>query len=282
MNVNKKKNVYTIKVVISILLCCYVCGLMSCSSNKSKEEKAALAALESFEPVSPEGSDILYFARNLIKNHYGISNLVSVNEFYEEAIAAAKRLDEATEAGIQNKNGIVTADISRLISLYFELCKLAAMLHDGHTGISFPQEINPYLEFYPFNASVIDGKLIVTAISTEYQNVVGKEVVELNGKTVDQILSALKQIISFDTEAFAVDQACKRINMRAALDFTGIGSDDGILRMKFSDGTELSFEPLSFEAFNDCSFNTLVTSVERTLYEDSFYPTHARPYRPHM
>ena len=112
---------------------------------------------------------------------------------------------------------------------------------------------------------------MVTTISAEYDNVVGKDVVELNGKTVDEVLFALKQIISFDTEAFAVDQACNRINMRAALEFTGIGSDDGILRMKFSDGSEISLEPISYEAFNNCSFNTLVTNVERTLYPSSYY-----------
>lgn len=252
-----------ISATVFFVLCACALFFVSCASSKNAEKNDAIESNEAFEASSPEGKDILFYARNLIKKHYGISNLVSVDVFYKESIAAAKRLDEAVAAGIK--------DSERLVSLYFELCKLAAMLHDGHTGISFPQTITPYLEFYPFNVSVINGKLVVTSISTEYDNIVGKEVVELNGKTVDEVLSALKQIICFDTEAFAVTQACNRINMRDALDFTGIGSDDGILRMKLTDGTEIGFEPISYEAFNNCSFNTLVTSVERTLYVDSLY-----------
>ncbi len=253
----------TFSAAVFIVLCAIALIFVSCTSQRSPADGNAIEALEAVEASSPEGVDILVFAQNLVKNHVGIAKLVSISDFCESAIAASERLDAVAAAGAE--------DNDRLASLYFELSKLAAMLHDGHTGVSFPQEIIPYLEYYPYNASVIGGKIVVTTISAEYDNVVGKDVVELNGKTVDEVLSALKQIISFDTEAFAVDQACNRINMRAALEFTGIGSDDGILRMKFSDGSEISLEPISYEAFNNCSFTTLVTNVERTLYPSSYY-----------
>ena len=180
---------------------------------------------------------------------------------------------ENSAAGESATTGEDTGKVqgARLISLYFELSKLAAMLHDGHTGVGIPQEMLQFMEFYPYSTDLVGGKFIVSAVGSDYENCVGKEIVELNGKTPDKVFSALKEIISYDTEAFALDQANKRMNMRDALEFAGLGSDDGNVRMKFSDGAEIIFAPLSYEAVNSISYNTLVMSLERTLTARSFY-----------
>jgi len=249
-----------------VLSCVFLCAVslvfVSCASRLSAADSAALAKLESVEAASPEGSDILVFAENLAKNHVGITKLVSVSDFCEKAIDAANRLDE---------NPAPAASGQRLVSLYFELCKLAAMLHDGHTGVQMPQEMLPFLEFYPYSTAFLDGKLVVSAVGTDYENCVGKEIVELNGNNPETVFANLKDFISYDTEAFALDQANKRMYMRSALEFAGLGSEDGSVRMKFSDGSEICFEPLSYEALNSISFNTLATSLERTLCVNSWY-----------
>ncbi len=259
-----------LSATVFFVLCSVTLVFVSCASRLSSTDRNALDTLGAVEASSPEGADILSYAKNLIEKHYGISKLVSVDEFCKESISAAKRLDEAA-AGTTDENGNVTQNIERLVSLYYELCKLAATLHDGHTVVSMPQEIIPCLEYYPINASVIGGKIVVTAISTEYDNVVGKEVVELNGKASDEVITALKTIISYDTESYALASVANQLNIRQSLDFVGLGSDDGSLCIKLDDGTEISFDPLSYEAFNESSFNSLVTSVERTLYTNSFY-----------
>ena len=275
-----------LSATVFFVLCSVTLVFVSCASRLSATDMNALDALGVVEASSTEGTDILSYARNLIEKHYGISELVSVDEFCKESISAAKRLDEmaatfgnatagensevsADETTGENENG--TQNIKKLVVLYYELCKLAAMLHDGHTVVYMPQEIIPCLEYYPINASVIGGKIVVTAISTEYDNVVGKAVVELNGKTFDEVITALKTIISYDTESYALASVAKQLNIRQSLDFVGLGSDDGSLRIKLDDGNEISFNPLSYDAFNELSFNSLVTSVERTLYTKSFY-----------
>ena len=280
----------------AVLSCVFLCAcalvFVSCATRLSADDSAALAELESVSAASPEGADLLLFADTIVKKHVGVAQLVSISDFCESAIAAAERLDamaasgnsgdgfgdgmstgENSEVAFAEDGGVVggTSQGKRLVSLYFELSKLAAMLHDGHTGVGIPQEMVQFIEFYPYNTSLIGGKFIVSAVGTDYENCVGKEIVELNGKSPDEVFDALKKIISYDTEAFAIDQANKRMNMRAALDFAGLGSYDGTVFMKFSNGSEIRFEPLSYEAVNSISFNTLATSLERTLCVNSWY-----------
>ena len=265
-----------------VLLCVSTLFFFSCASRMSDEDTAAVAKLESVKAASHEGADLLLFANTIVKKHVGVKELVSINEFCEYAIAASERLDQAASNGKESGGEVVGENTvgavaggkvqgARLVSLYFELSKLAAMLHDGHTGVGIPQEMLPFMEFYPYNTDLVGGKFIVSAVGTEYENCVGKEIVELNGKSPDEVFSALKEIISYDTEAFAIDQANKRMNMRDALDFAGLGSDDGNVCMKFSDGEEIVFAPLSYEAVNSISYNTIVMSLERTLSARSYY-----------
>ena len=230
-----------LSVVVFFVLCAVALVFVSCASRLSAEDSDAIESLESVSASSPEGADILFYAENLIKNHVGISKLVSLNEFCEDAVSAAKRLDEAATAG--------KSDSERMIEEYYELCKLAAMLHDGHTSVQMPQEIMASLQAYPFNTNVIGGKLIVSAIPVDCQNctgmeIVGAEIAGINGKSAEEVISALKTIVSYDTEAYAMAHIASLINMRDALDFTGLGSDDGILQLEFADGSEITFAPL--------------------------------------
>ncbi len=265
----KKFNVTTaLSVVVFFVLCAVAFVFVSCASRLSAEESDALESLSAVESSSLEGADILFYAENLIKNHVGISKLVSLSEFCEDAVSAAKRLDEAEAAG--------KSDSERLVEEYYELCKLAAMLHDGHTSVQMPQEIVGDLQAYPFNANVIGGKLIVSAVPVDCQDctgmeIVGAEIAGINGKSAEEVISALKTIVSYDTEAYAMANVASLINMRNALDFTGLGTDDGILQLEFADGSEISFAPLSLQEMNNLEYCTLVTNVERTLYPSSYY-----------
>ena len=266
----KKFNVTTVLSVV--LSCVFLCAVslvfVSCASRLSAADSAALAKLESVDAASPEGADILIFADTIINKHVGATELLSVSDFCEKAIDAANRLDESASPAGSGQ---------RLVSLYFELCKLAAMLHDGHTGVQMPQEMLPFLETYPFSVNVIGGKLIVSTIGLEYQNLIGLEIAEINGHSVEEVISSLKTIISFDTEAFAMANIAQLLNIREVLDFTGLGSENGILRLLLSDGSEISLEALTVEQLESeqelttmgvCS---LVTNVERTLYRNSLY-----------
>ena len=265
----KKCNVTTVlSVVVFFVLCAVALVFVSCASRFSAEESDALESLGAVEASSSEGADILFYAENLIKNHVSISNLVSLSDFCEEAVSAAKRLDDAMAAG--------KSDSERLIKEYYELCRLAAMLHDGHTAVQMPQTIMADLRGYPFSINVIGGKLIVSAVPVDCQDctgmeIVGAEIAGINGKSAEEVISALKTIASYDTEAYAMANVTKLINIRDALDFTGLGMDDGILQLEFADGSEISFAPLSLQELNNLEYCTLVTDVERTLYPSSYY-----------
>ena len=262
MNISTKKIVQSVFKTLTILFVCVLFLFVSCASGIPADAKEAFAQLEATEASSVEGADIIFYADNLLKNHIGISELVSVSDFCNEAVMASERLDEAA---------LVKTDAERRTMLYFELIRLAAMLHDGHTGIGLTEEIYGDFEFYPFDVDPVSGGLVLTALSSEYAEYVGMEIAEINGNSSDKVISALKTIVSYDTEAYAMANVAGQLNNRQALEFTGLGSDDGILRMKLADGSEIDFEPLHVTELASFQFNTLVTTAERTLCANSYY-----------
>ncbi|MCR4940557.1 MAG: hypothetical protein K5930_10700, partial [Treponemataceae bacterium] len=154
---------------------------------------------------------------NLISSkHVGFSKLVSEDAFYKQAQEAVFRLDASFNAG--------EGDQSRLTALYYELCGLAAMLHDGHTGIEMPETILPSLEFYPFATTEIGGKLVIVSVSKEYASCLGRSILELNGIPFEEVVKAIKGYISYDTEAYALKKVSDSLNIRQLLDYSGIGA----------------------------------------------------------
>lgn len=262
MNISVNKIVHVTSAFIFILMCGVLFSVFSCVSGVPVDTMETVKRMEAVEVSSPEGLDIRFYTVNLIKNHIGISELVSVKDFCKEAITACGRLDAAAA---------VKTEPERRTMLYFELCRLAAMLHDGHTGIGLTEETYGNFEYYPFDVDFIAGRLVLTALSVEYADYVGMEIAEINGNSCDKVVSGLKTIVSYDTESYAMANVAGQLNNRQALDFTGLGSDDGILRMKLVDGSEIDFEPLSVADFASLQFSALVTTAERTLCANSYY-----------
>ncbi len=227
---------------------------VSCASNLPKSNLTA---------VSQEGSDTVFYADLLAAEHIGFKKLVSEDVFYEKVGEAVSRLDAMYSAG--------ESDEKRRIALYYELCKLAAMLHDGHTSIELPQDVVPFLEVYPYATSVVGGELVILSVGKGYEDCLGKTIVEFNGRNIDEVINAVKSYISFDTEAYATSKVSDNLNIRQMLDYAGINAEDGVVRMKFSDGSEASFAPVLYSKLSDVEFVSYITQVARTLYVTSSY-----------
>ncbi|MCR4940082.1 MAG: hypothetical protein K5930_08260, partial [Treponemataceae bacterium] len=94
---------------------------------------------------------------------------------------------------------------------------------------------------------------------------------ELNGIPFEEVVKAIKGYISYDTEAYALKKVSDSLNIRQLLDYSGIGAEDGILALKFDDGSQASFEPLSYSEIESLEFVSFITNVARTMYVNSLY-----------
>ena len=227
------------------------------------EQMRALGDLNDIKTFSEEGSDILFFANIIIKKHQDFDFLVDFMLFCEECTKSIQFMDELAFSNASKEE--------RLSALYFELCKLTAMLHDQHTFIRTPQTvINNYL-VYPINFTTIEKKLIITALGSMYENNVGEEVIEINGYTIEQAHNAMKTIISSSTEVYSVRQADFQMNIKQALDAAGIGSADGNLVIKLSNGHSMLLEPVFYKDFKALYYNVLRENVPKTIYSGTWY-----------
>ena len=213
------------------------------------EQMRALAELNEVKTFSEEGSDILFFANVIIKKHLDFDRLVDFMDFCDECTNAIMRLDELALSNTSQEN--------RLTALYFELCRLSAMLHDQHTFVRAPQIVIDNYLVYPINLTMIEKKLIITALGSMYDNYIGEEVVEINGFTIDQVHKAMKSIISSSTDVYYVRQADFQLNIKQSLEAAGIGSSDGTLKLKLSNGTGLILEAVSYQDFKSIYYNVL-------------------------
>ena len=102
------------------------------------EQMRALGDLNDMKTFSEEGSDILFFANVIIKKHQDFDFLVDFMTFCDECTKSIQLMDELAFSDASKED--------RLTALYFELCKLTAMLNDQHTFVKPPQTvINNYI-----------------------------------------------------------------------------------------------------------------------------------------
>lgn len=236
------------------------------SKYNTLQEIQLLNQLNSIKTFSEESSDLLFYANRLIKKHIDFDKLVDFSLFCDKCRESIYFLDE-----LAFKN---TTEIDRHTALYFELCKLAALLHDEQTFIKLPADIIDNLDIYAVNFATIDKKLVITALGsmyTNYMNKLGSEVVEINGYSVDDVHTALKSITNYSTETYAIKQTDYQLNIREALFSSGIGSRDGKLTVKLADNSILIFEALPYTSFKQINFTVLNQKVPKTLYSESWY-----------
>ena len=227
------------------------------------EQMRALAELNEIKTLSEEGSDILFFANVIIKKHLDFDRLVDFMAFCDECTNAIMRLDELAISNASQED--------RLSALYYELCRLSAMLHDQHTFVRAPQAVIDNYQVYPINLTMIEKKLVITAIASMYDNYLGEEVIEINGFTIEQIHKAMKSIISSSTEVYSIRQADFQLNIKQSLEAAGICSSDGMLKIKLSSGHNLMFEAVSYQDFKALYYNVLRQTVPKTINTNTWY-----------
>lgn len=113
------------------------------------------------------------------------------------------------------------------------LATIAASLNDGHTAISYWSKLN---RVFPVRLTLDgDAPAIIDVTSKEHSELLGKEVVGINGKTLKQILRMARTIVSADNDV-NFENLVKEYLMFTEF-WALMGMNDDVLSLTLADGS---------------------------------------------
>lgn len=81
------------------------------------------------------------------------------------------------------------------LEFYLELTAFAALLKDGHTGVTIPKQLREERGKLPFQLLPIGGKYYVGAIRKSKRELLLSEITYLNGRRIEDVLNDLKRYV---------------------------------------------------------------------------------------
>ncbi len=83
--------------------------------------------------------------------------------------------------------------------IYYSIMEIMAQAKNGHTSMTCPYLKNEYV---PVMLEYIDGKFYIIAAIEEYSDLIGKELVSVNGHAFSEIFEAYSRTYSYENEQF--------------------------------------------------------------------------------
>ena len=114
--------------------------------------------------------------------------------------------DEANRAKLEKQAKRMYRECAKLTTneiYYFKtyLQRFASSLHDGHTTIYYWRDWDNLNKIFPIGLDIDgDNPYIINITSEEHRDLLGKEVVEINGYPVKQVLEWARPLVSADNE----------------------------------------------------------------------------------
>lgn len=182
--------------------------------------------------------DIDYLKEELKKNH---KNLFA----YTEEEVFNKKIEDLKKIVNELDYEEMKAEISRIV----------ASLKDAHTSLIFPAKRFIPLKFYYFN----DGIYIIDT-SKDYENLLFKKVIAIEGMKIEEVLEELSNIISFENEYFFKAQSMKYLQISEVL--YGLFIVDNMDKIKIT--------------LEDGDHEVLTCSIENLVYTNERLPIYAK------
>lgn len=233
--------------------------------------------------------DILYFAEVILINQPYMTKWCNT-KYYDQTIPAEQRIsslydEELRNTFLENINLLIpqVATLSDT-EINWELRRIAALLHDGHTG--FYPDFSLTFPLFLWHANDENGRApYVLDIIPEHADFLHARLDAINGVPTDEILARLTSYISSDNEYWIVPSILSSdiINSLDALRIIGVVDEESsTAEYTFTkqDGTQetLTFSAVSYE---ECSELTFADSgLYDTLHCQSFDVPYWYEYQP--
>lgn len=153
---------------------------------------------------------------------------------------------------------------------FFSLQRIAAIAHDSHTSVNLTAELFSEMKVYPAVFDFFGEDLIVSVVSSDFEDCLGKTVEQINGTGIDEIIELSRSVVPHDNDVYLKLQL--KNNYLSFEDFLSqLGIGEGVMRLSFSDGTALTLEPVAWSDFSSCPMAYLRKAYPQTLGAGSYY-----------
>lgn len=122
------------------------------------------------------------------------------------------------------------------------LQSIATLLKDGHTSL-VPILDKKYI--YPFIFFKENSSFILNGIDEPYSSFIGKEIIEINGKPVLDVVNSFRNAICSDNEIYYYDKVNSFMQMYSMWEGNPYSIKDSSLTFTFSDKTQIRLNPVS-------------------------------------
>ena len=133
------------------------------------------------------------------------------------------------------------AEIDNTIAFKAYLQRFASSLHDGHTAIYYWENLNT---IFPLGLDIDgDNPYIINITSEEHRDLLGKEVVEINGYPVKRVLDMAHPLVSADNDVHFENLVTQYLMFTQFWQM--LGMSDKELNLTFTDGSSTTMPAIN-------------------------------------
>ena len=214
----------------------------------------ATPLLFNFTPIN--GQSLIQYSNSTIENSgkykdgniYQKDFLLFTTMLEETHPAFAPSLKHPVDIDSIQLKGYQWADecqSNEALSVYIQ--SILTLLNDGHTTVG--QNMNMNL-IYPFSFFKNDQSIYLRGVNQAYKSSLGKEISQINGAPVLDVINSFKQVICADNEVRFFALANNLMPFYSMWKNNPYYSTDSILKVTFTDATTISLKPLSKQQLN--------------------------------
>jgi hypothetical protein len=135
------------------------------------------------------------------------------------------------------------------LSVYIQ--SILTLLNDGHTTVSQNMNMNMNMNMiYPFSFFKDNQTIYLRGVNQEHKSSLGKEISQINGAPVLDVINSFKQVVCADNEVRFFALAHNTMQFYAMWKNNPYYSTDSILKLTLVDATTISLKPLSKQQLN--------------------------------
>lgn len=209
---------------------------------------------------SPRVQDLKFFCTTLPQSHKNFFADTSHQVYNAACLQALEQVDTMSD-----------------LDFYFTLSRLAAMAGDSHTRVGLTPEVAAQAYAIPGQIGLVDGRWRLTVVEASLAELLGAEVVAINGIPMEEITERASVLYGHDNETRLLYSIAQQLNLTQLYAYLGIAKNytDDVSLTVIPLGTTRSqtvvVAPVSGTEFYKLSLVPLVTSQPETGRNGSVY-----------
>ena len=147
------------------------------------------------------------------------------------------------------------------VEFLLDLQGLTALAKDSHTSVALAGDIIQQMRAYPMALSRRNGRWYATALPEAHQDLLGKEVTAIAGKSPEQIAACFRTVLSADNPVKLLRQYRQVCNAADYYEYLNLVQPGAPLVLTLENGKSIALEPIPYSALGTAPIVQLGASL---------------------